>query len=277
RRRHPEETRDARPATWALVVGITLVIALGARASVRVADWRDDLRLFESAVRLTPGESIAHVNYGVALADRGNPAAAEDQFREVLSLDPGNVKAHYNLGNIYRERGDLVAAEAAYRAALRVQPTHAQSHLNLGLVLVATGRTAMALDAFTRADEVLPDHVDAKINRANALRLLDRAGEAAPFFRDALELEPRSWAARLGLAQAELETGRYDQGLERLRGLVTDHPDLVEAHLSMAIELDRRGAYELAEAAYLEVLRLDPGNRKVMLRLGLAVQDEDGG
>jgi Flp pilus assembly protein TadD len=263
----PDDGR--RPARWAAVAGLVLVSAYGARAHVRVRDWKDDLSLFASAVRLTPGETLAHVNYGVALADAGNVDAAEKQFREVLKIEPGHAKAHYNLGNLYREGGELALAEAEYRAALRTKPTHAQSHMNLALVMLATGRIQQAEESLRRANDVLPDNVDAMINLANVLRLLGRGAESIPLYVSALELEPQSAPARLGLAQAELESGRFEDGLERLRALVDDEPDLVEARLSLAIELDRRGRRELAEVEYLEALRLDPDNARVRRRLGL--------
>jgi len=235
----------------------------------QVGRWQSSLTLFEHALRVTSDNPVARLNYGVALADLGRLDKAEEEYGRVLEVDPANATARFNLGNLHRERGDSTRAEAEYRLALEEKPGHAKASLNLGLVLLETGRTLEALDAFTRADGARVDYVDAKINLANTLRLLRRGNEAIPLYRQALELEPGSAPARLGLAGALLENGLELKGLDLLHSVLADTPDLAQAHLLMAIHLDRTGRPAEAEAEYREVLRLDPGNDRVRARLSV--------
>jgi Flp pilus assembly protein TadD len=274
-------------AAWALLEGATrvagtgetvrrvaaglmavAVAACGARTVARARDWRDDLHLFQAAVRDAPGSSLAHLNLGVALADAGRLDEAEAEYRIALPLTYNRYKVHYNLGNLHRVRGEAAAAEREYRRAVAQKPTYAPAHLNLGLVLLATGRRAEALAEFTTADTLLPGFVEARLNRANVLQQLGRSEDALPLYRSALLLEPTMPEARLNLATALFNTGRTAEGETLVRALVADAPDLAPAHLLLAIHLDRSGRREEAEREFREVLRLDPGNARVRARLG---------
>jgi Flp pilus assembly protein TadD len=258
---------DRTPPVWAFALLALVTAALGVRAANRAADWENNLYLFRAAVGTTPESPLAHLSYGVALANLGRLGEAEEQYREALRLSPTGFRVRFDLGNVYRERGRLGEAETWYRESIRIQPKHAQSHLNLGLTLLESGRPDEALASFVRADEILPDYVDAKVNRANALRLLGRIDEAIPLYRAALELEPQTAPARLGLAGVYLQTGRTVEGMAILRRLLRDEPGMPEARLLLAIELDRNGRFVEAEEEYRKVLLLDPDNDRVRERL----------
>jgi tetratricopeptide (TPR) repeat protein len=73
------------------------LIALFAIACVsRQLDYASEIRLWESSVRLAPGNSRAHNNLGYAYQLEGRTAEARREYDTALFLDPANRKARYN-------------------------------------------------------------------------------------------------------------------------------------------------------------------------------------
>jgi predicted Zn-dependent protease len=71
-------------------------------------------------------------------------AEAEGYFRQSLELHPHHVVTWYQLGNLYRYRGDAAAAEQAYRELLRRSPRHPGGQMHLAHALLAQNRPAEA-------------------------------------------------------------------------------------------------------------------------------------
>jgi len=262
---------DRRPALqrWSTMAAILVVAACISLSWIQIRHWRDNVSLFAHAVRVEPRSALSRLNYGVALLDAGRPGEAEQQLRVSIDLEPRNPLAYFNLGNLRKQTGDPVAAEASYRESLRLDPDLAAAHLNLGLVLLERGETRQAAEHLLRAEQLAPVSVEAKVNAANILALEGDGESAGRLYEQALRLDPGSAPARLGLARHRLETGRNDEAMTLLDSLIEQQPDLAAAHLLRGMELERRGRLGEAEAAYREVLRIDPGNRSARRRLGL--------
>jgi protein O-mannosyl-transferase len=206
-RREPGVGRIGR-RTLAMATIVIAIVAAGARAAARERVWHDQRSLFEAAVREAPGDSNAQATLGAALADAGQPVAAEEHYRKALEAAPANSLAHFDLGNLLRARGDLDGAETAYRAALAARPDYPQAWLNLGLVHVARGRADDAIADFRSADAAMGGrYAEAKVDLAALVRGLGRASEAIPLYEDALRLDPSLAAARAGLEAARREMG----------------------------------------------------------------------
>jgi tetratricopeptide (TPR) repeat protein len=77
-------------------VTVTLVAAFAISSIHRQLDYASEIRLWESSVRLAPGNSRAHNNLGYAYQLEGRTAEARREYDTALVLDPGNRKARYN-------------------------------------------------------------------------------------------------------------------------------------------------------------------------------------
>lgn len=143
---------EVRPAlrTPALAVASVLLVALGIVTFRRNLDWRDDVTLFEAAVRAEPESALAHYTLGVVHANAGNPGPARDEWRRALDLDPMNVDALSQLGTYHAERNELGEAERLFRRVLQLDGRDAEAHFNLALLLERTGRPADALLHYAR-------------------------------------------------------------------------------------------------------------------------------
>jgi Flp pilus assembly protein TadD len=71
-------------------------------------------------LRLTPGDSEAHDNYGVALGRVGRMVESVEQIETAVRLNPENGVAHYNLGATLWAVGRRDEARAELEAASRL-------------------------------------------------------------------------------------------------------------------------------------------------------------
>jgi predicted CXXCH cytochrome family protein len=111
---------------------------------------------FVSAERFNADRPEHRTNLGAFLADRGEWAASEAEYRAALELDPGFVPAWANLADLMRVAGREAEAEATLRKGLEQSPGAAALHHSLGLSLVRQQRKAEALKELKRATELEP-------------------------------------------------------------------------------------------------------------------------
>jgi protein O-mannosyl-transferase len=124
-RRLPGRWRQAAPAAAGL-----LALAFGVRAYARNFDWSSEPRLWASAVQVSPGSYVTHLNRAVSLMNdpAADPAAVDGEFERCLSIlapvpdDRSMPAAYANAGAWYRSRGDRTGGhgDSWYRQALAV-------------------------------------------------------------------------------------------------------------------------------------------------------------
>jgi tetratricopeptide (TPR) repeat protein len=98
-----------------------------------------------------PKYAPARFNYGTALAERGDPRAAERYLREATQLDGTLVEAHLNLGSLYLTINRAAEAIPPLETALRLRPSLGKAQLSLGIAYAETGRPAQARSYFQQA------------------------------------------------------------------------------------------------------------------------------
>jgi Tfp pilus assembly protein PilF len=136
------------------------------------------------ALELRPHFSDAHLNYAVALAGLGDPAAAESQYRSAVSDSPldwyihnrfgeflfkagrvdeaqaqylmslnivANSEALDKLGDIAIQRGNTNSAESYFHEETELDPYDAHAHYELVIIYGNSGRTAEALREYQLA------------------------------------------------------------------------------------------------------------------------------
>ena len=125
-----------------------------ARGAEEFYEWGCDLEpgapdeavtAYERALELDPGHAGAHLNLGRLLHERGDLAAAERHYRQVLASPGQAALAAFNLGTVLEDRGLRDPALRAYLDALSAEPTLADAHFNAARLLEASGRKAEAL------------------------------------------------------------------------------------------------------------------------------------
>ena len=86
-----------------------------ANALARLAQWPNSIASYEVALRLKPDSASAVLNYGVALAAKGELDRAVEQLNRALQLNPQSADAHAQLAEVLTKQGN--AEQARQHAA----------------------------------------------------------------------------------------------------------------------------------------------------------------
>jgi superkiller protein 3 len=197
----------------------------------------------------------------------GDYETAERGFQAVLREQPRNVAALGNLGVIYSRTSRADQAIAVYRRALQVSPDDKDILLNLGLVYLKQEAHAKALPLFARVVEIDPGHLQARQLLA-VCRVY--TGQLGPAIHD---LEALHAAAPGDDGILFLLGFAYLKNHDSEKAKATFQSMFEAAGAARAQFLLGKANYEAAqfpqaEAAFFEVLRLDPAFPGVHLELG---------
>ena len=79
------------------MVTFVLFIAASTLTTMRNLDYRSEVALWQTAVKLSPNKARVHNNLGYAYFLAGQPDKARQHYLKALALDSKNFKASYNL------------------------------------------------------------------------------------------------------------------------------------------------------------------------------------
>lgn len=189
-----------------LALSVLLILGYAWRTVERNRDWRDDLTLYQSAVRAYPGSAKMQHALGDALSERGRFAEAEAAYRQALSIRE-DALTYNNLGNVAVATERWQAAEAAYQQALALGPDDVGAWVNLGLARLRAGRADGAAEAFEKATVLNPGDADIQYNLGAARSASGSHVAAAQAYQRAVALRP-DWAeAHFNLGNALRDSG----------------------------------------------------------------------
>jgi len=121
------------------------------------------------AARQNVQSAQAHASLGLALANRGDWAAAIAEDREAIRLDPQNAPAHAQLGSALAQQGSWDGALLEEREAVRLAPDSPLPHASLGAALMQKGDWNGAVAELQEAVRLDPKNADAHFNLGLAL------------------------------------------------------------------------------------------------------------
>ncbi len=123
-----------RAATPAVVAVAAVLAVLGTLTVSRNRVWENPATLWQDVVAKAPLSPRAHMNYGLALMNRGNRQAAEAHLREAVRLSPTYSYARINLGSWLMAGGSLKEAAAELDLAIALDPQLFYGHYFRGRV-----------------------------------------------------------------------------------------------------------------------------------------------
>jgi arylsulfatase A-like enzyme/Flp pilus assembly protein TadD len=201
---------------------------------------------FRRALRLDPGNTMAHYYLGSALRTLGRHREAVAELAAAIERDPDNFTFRHEEAAEWFALGDLVRAESRLREALWRAPDVPKTRFFLGNVLLARGRAREALAEYEAARAAMPPAADLEFERGRALLALERRPEAIDAIRLSCSLAPEraDWRGILaGLLAAE---GRVQEAVQVLREFLDRHPDDPLALYNLGVLLEASG--DAAEA-----------------------------
>lgn len=165
---------------------------------LRLGQNEEALTDFNQALRLIPSFTDARNNRGAAYLAMGQYRLAEVDFAAVLAdtTYPHRWDVYYNLAMTYLERGQLAAAEDNFRRAVTAPSPVFEAFLRLSEIKQLQGEPDAAIDLLEEARLKYPDRMEASLALGRLLILLDREEEASPYLNEVIMANPGSALAR---------------------------------------------------------------------------------
>ncbi|PIQ28998.1 hypothetical protein COW36_18635 [bacterium (Candidatus Blackallbacteria) CG17_big_fil_post_rev_8_21_14_2_50_48_46] len=197
------------------------------------------LTALHQALRLAPEAAVLYCDLGHFRAESKAPDLARSAYRKALVCDPDYWLAWLGLGQLEAEWGTVQAAWGAWWEVLQREPFQYEALLGI-LEILRRQKNWQA------AEQIVQKALSAScFSKAQRARLLTQQGVL--------------WQDQ-GLFQAAL--GAFAQARVLL-------PELADACFGQGSVFQEQGERELARAAYLECLKLQPLHAEAQLNLGL--------
>jgi TolB-like protein/Tfp pilus assembly protein PilF len=174
-------------------------------------------------------------------------------FEEAIEKDPNYTLAYTGLADCYTLMGRhlyMPADEAFTKArgyakkALEIDDTRAESHTSLaGVQINYDWDWKGAEESFRRAIQLNPNYATAHHWYSVLLLTTGRLPEAVEEAEVAHILDPLSPVVSMGLAQAYLFSGKFDEGVEECKRHLDMHPELSVAHDLLIHLYVQKGAF----------------------------------
>ena len=133
-----------------LLMGL-LLLSFAAKSYIRGLQWRNEVDLFNSGLRICPNNAKVHYNIAKKLADINQTQEAVIFYKESIRLEPDYEHALNNLGNLLKTRKQFEEAEKLLEKATLINPKFSAAFMNLGIVEQAQGKYENAEKSYLRA------------------------------------------------------------------------------------------------------------------------------
>ncbi|ETN75926.1 tetratricopeptide repeat protein, partial [Necator americanus] len=250
-------------------IAIAVVVIAMTMTYQRSEEWRSELDLYTSGLKVCPQNAKIHYNLGKVLSRIGNVEAAEHNYWNALRLNPNYEHAMNNLANILEAKGYSQDAERLLRKALRSRPTFAVAWMNLGITLMNQHKYEDSLQAYQKSLRLRPTSADCLFNLGNLFQKMGKPLNALDAWKNATRLDPTHTHALTNMFVVLDELNQCDEVLEIARNI----PDsTVNNVASIAFQigtcLGKNGKFLEAERRLKAALRLNPQNAMYHANLG---------
>ncbi len=246
------------PASARAALCIPLLMGLAILTAEQTQIYASSETLWSDTLAGNPNCSIAHLNLGLVLAQRGDVAPAAEHYRSALEIDPDYAEAHENLGVLELNAGKADDAIKNFWEALGARPDFADAYSDLGAAWMQKGQPALATHLLKLSLEIAPDSAAAHFNLANILKQQGRNEDAIAHYRRAVEINPENADAWNNLGGIFLGAGRFDDAAPCLQKVAELRPNTAEAHSNLGSLLSRQGRDAAALAEFTRAAELGP-------------------
>ena len=196
-------------------------------------------------------------------------AQARQLFEKAIELDPQYAQAYASLGFTYfvewgwqwnPDPQNLERAFARAQKAAALDDTLPQVHTTLGLIYLYKKQFEPAKAEFERSITLDPNFANAYVQLGSLLASAGQPQEAVRLMERGIRLNPRQPSPIqlnfLGLVYIML--GRHEEGITVLKRALSLDPNLLFAHVNLAVAYSELGRDEEARTEVATVLRLNP-------------------
>jgi tetratricopeptide (TPR) repeat protein len=258
-----------RIPVWARWISLIALLTLATwQARTFAATFRNQATVWEDTLVKNPNSWMAHNNYGVWLADRGEADKARLHFDRAHEIEPENTLTLFNLGKSEKSRGNAPGAERFFRRALERDPALHDVRNSLVSLYLQQQRYD---DAATEAQQIIAEAAEdgslermpkiiamAHNNLGAAWLSQNRATDAAQEFSRSIELDPQLYPARSNLVQVLMRGQQIPDALPHFEWMVRQKPEDSLAWFGLGCCYGALGKAREAVQAYRQALAIRP-------------------
>jgi tetratricopeptide (TPR) repeat protein len=227
--RFPTPRKEALFASSAL-----LLLSFSIVTWIQVGYWRNNISLYDHALKVTNRNAPIQNNRGDAFRRLGNLRQAIEDFDRAIEINHKYADAYYNRGIAYSELGNMRQAISDFDRAIEINPEYARAYINRGADYNELGNLRQAISDFDRAIEINPQYAEAYNNRGATYGKLGDQRQAISDFDRAIEIDH-------GYADAYNNRGATYGELGNLRQAISDYDRAIEINPKYAVAYYNRG------------------------------------
>ncbi len=187
----------------------------------------------------------------------GQAARATEVLAEALRRTTRNPELASLIGELAFERGDLAAAERYFRQVIRWDAANVDARIYLGTILADSGREQEALSYLDRAAAQMPESFLPNFSLGALHASAGRHALARKHLALAVQREPVPQALFL-LGLVELEEGRAGAAVRSFQRAIDVEPEFEDAIYYLGLAYLERGWNRKALDCFRRVLEIDP-------------------
>ncbi|HTP65398.1 MAG TPA: redoxin domain-containing protein [Geobacteraceae bacterium] len=143
---------------------------------------------FKKSIEADPRFVLPRLSLGKFYLQKGNIAAASEQFEQALAVEPDNVIALCEMGMILAGEGKTAEGEALFARTLKADESYTPCFYYSGYVLGKKGDVAKAQEKFSAATAINPADHNILVYKARMYEDNRMLKPAAESYRKALEI-----------------------------------------------------------------------------------------
>ena len=128
----------------------------------------------------------------------------------------------------------------------------------LGIMYLDRDRVSEAIRVLAKANQVKPKDTKTMVNLGAAFDAAGQSAEAQKWYEKALVIAPHDSIAGCRLASSLYSQGKYQESMDRLRGLIAEHPNAYCAYFTLGVAFADAGIYKDAIRMWQKVVQIAP-------------------
>lgn len=230
-----------------------------------------------SMAQFNYGDALRRQGSALATAGRTQQAQerwklAEEHLTASTKFGPHNAGPWIELGILDEERGQYAAAAQQYHQALLADPTSSVAEMNLGRLDERAGNLPAALLHYQQAVNLNPQDENAMDELGLLLEKMGKTDQAIAVLQQAIHISSFVVNSHWYLGQLFARDGNLDQALAQWRDALVIYPDDARVLESMGISLAAAGRFDKAQQAFEHALKIAPQSKSLQHDLELLHQ-----
>jgi len=265
----PSKYTSSLPKKMLSVLIILILISYSTLTIQRNFLWKDDVSIWEDAVKKAPTSITALNNAASSLIKVKKYDLAITYLNQAQKLNPQKEKIYVNLGIAHLQKKDYAKALAAFEKALQLNPRSAETFNYMGIIFKEKGEGCTAITYFEKALECKPDFL---ISRLNLGELYTQQGEkqkAVAEYLEALQYAPHNSTVHNALGLLYVDEGKFEEAFNHYQVVLSRDSLNYEALNNMAILYIKLQAFEKALPILKEAISHNPRSPEMHLNLGI--------